>query len=74
MPKYRITLATSASVTATVEADDDEIAVDMVFDMVPSEVCAQCSGWGKNWSLDIGQWDVAEDHNKQEYPPTLVED
>lgn len=57
MPKYRVYLQTSASMTVTVEAEDPDAALDAAYEEAPGGVCAQCSGWGKNWSLDLGEWE-----------------
>ncbi len=56
MPKYRVYLQTVASVSIEVEAEDKEAAIDAAFEEAPSGVCAQCSGWGRKWSLDVGEW------------------
>lgn len=56
MTKYRVILETGASVSVTVEANDEEEAIERAFEDAPSEVCAQCSGWGKNWNLDLAEW------------------
>ena len=58
MPQYRVTLETIASVTVEVEAEDKDAAVEEAFNEAPSGVCAQCSGWGQEWSMDMGEWDT----------------
>ena len=45
MPKYKVHFTGYASWGATVEAEDEEEAVDKAYDAAPS-ICAQCSGWG----------------------------
>jgi hypothetical protein len=57
MPKYRVHLQTTASVTVEVEADGPDEALDAAYEHVPNDVCASCGGWGKNWSLDLGEWE-----------------
>lgn len=80
MSKYRVYLGTGASLTVTVEIADDvdpdeakEQAIEKAFDIAPSSVCAQCSGWGQPYSLDLGEWDI-EKYNDKEVEPELVED
>lgn len=78
MAKYRVYLTTGASLGVTVEVDDSldpdaarEAAIEKAFDEAPRGVCAQCSGWGKKWSLDLGEWDVERDANGKEAQPEL---
>lgn len=54
MAKYRVYYSTSVSVGVTVEAADEDEAMDKGFDEIPSGVCAQCSGWGQPWELELG--------------------
>jgi hypothetical protein len=81
MSKYRVYLSTGASMTVTVEVDDDldpddaiEQAIEKAFDEAPQGVCAQCSGWGQSWGLDLGEWDIERDPDGKEATPELVED
>lgn len=60
MPKYRVVLETTASAYAEVEADDREAAIEAAFEDLPS-LCAQCGGWGQDWSLGLGEFDVPQD-------------
>jgi hypothetical protein len=67
--KYRVYLQTIASFSMEVEVDDDldqqaakEAAIEAAYDEAPNNVCAQCTGWGQKWSLDLGgEWEVAKD-------------
>lgn len=65
MPTFHITGLTSTDVTITAELTDDEVKdkhpddiVDSLLDefheKAPSQICAQCSGWGQNWSRSVG--------------------
>lgn len=38
-----------------------------------ASICASCSGWGQDYSLDIGEWQPAEDRNGNCIEPRLVE-
>lgn len=76
MAKYRVYLETGASVAVTVEVDDDldeaeahAAAIEKAFDEAPRSVCAQCSGWGQKWSLDLGEWDVETDGEGNDVTP-----
>lgn len=48
-------------------ADYDQIeqARDKAWNILPSGICAQCSGWGQKWSLDLSSMDIE---------PTYAED
>jgi hypothetical protein len=54
--KYRVNFRTLASMSVLVDAEDEDAAVDVAFTRVPHGVCAQCSGWSEEWSLDMGEW------------------
>jgi hypothetical protein len=61
MPKYRVSLSTNAWVTVTVEADNAEAAIEEAYQDAPN-LCAQCSGWGRNFSLELGdEWELMPD-------------
>lgn len=87
--KYTVHMTTTASLSITVDVDEDavranlgdhadnaavlahairEAAVEEAYQEVPGDVCAQCSGWGKSWSLDLGDWEVAEDEPVEATP------
>lgn len=59
MAKYRVYLATGASLIVTVEAESAEQAEDYALDN-DQYICASCTGWGRAWSLDIGEWEFDE--------------
>lgn len=78
--KYRVYLSTGASMTVTVEVDDNldpdkakEEAIEKAFNAAPSGVCAQCSGWGQPWGLNLGEWEIERDSDGREAEPELVE-
>lgn len=60
MPKYRVLLTTVASLDVLVEAENEEEARDKAFEH-DHYICAHCSGWGKEHSFDLGEWDLGED-------------
>lgn len=66
MPKYRVPLSGYASATVTVETDEtdpERILEEALQEGVPS-ICAQCSGWGRSHSLEVGdEWEPVEDEN-----------
>lgn len=64
MASYTVHLETTASLTSTVEADSPEEAIEAALLTTPSSPCAQCSGWGQSWELDLGEWDVAQEDGK----------
>ncbi len=61
MAEWRVTYRTGASLTMYVEAENEEEALDAAYDAMPGEICAQCSGWGRKYSLDLGEWELEED-------------
>jgi len=63
MSTYRIFLTQEACVSVEVEADDFEAAVDAALDKAPRDVCGQCGGWGRDYSLELdGEWEPSEDY------------
>ncbi len=81
MTKYRVDLTAYASLTITVEVDDDldedearEAAIEKAFEEQPGGLCFQCSGYRQSWSLDIGDYEVATDPSTgREYKPEKVD-
>lgn len=76
--KYTVHLTTFASLSIDVEIPDDtdqdkarEAAIEAALDNAPNGVCAQCSGWGQKWDLEIGDWDVAKEMDGSEIDPRL---
>lgn len=80
MAKYRVDLSAWASLSIVVEVpdglDDDEArqaAIEEAFQDAPSDVCAQCSGWRRNFELEIGDWNIAKDPTTgRDYEPEQV--
>lgn len=60
MPKYRVNFQTVASMSITVEADNEGDAIDKAYEGIPSGVCTQCGGWDQNWSLDLGEFETID--------------
>lgn len=66
--KYDVYFRPSGSYTFSVEIPDDEVPededllldriMDEAYDNVPTGVCAQCSGWHQDWSLDFGDPEI----------------
>jgi hypothetical protein len=54
MPRYRVGFHTMANATVEVEAEDEEAAIDAAELLGMPNICAQCSGWGRPYSLDLG--------------------
>lgn len=63
MKKFRVYLQTWASTSVEVEAEDKEAALTAYFDdmnVALPTLCAQCSGWGQDYNLDLNdQWNPA---------------
>lgn len=62
MAKYDVSMTTCAYAIVTVEADNEDDAMERALEKGPTNICAQCSGWGMPWSLDLGGWDIADDY------------
>jgi hypothetical protein len=59
MPKYRVYLQTVASTVVTVEAEDKDEAYDKALEVDLPDLCAQCSGWGRDIGIDLaGVWET----------------
>lgn len=74
MAKYRVHFQSGASCTVTVEAEDEEAAIEAAYDELPGGICAQCSGWGQEWSIDLGEWDLEKDDPKFEFKAVELEE
>jgi hypothetical protein len=55
MPKYRVWYSTTASTSVEVEADSPDDAREVANEAFESPmICAQCSGWGQEHDLELG--------------------
>lgn len=74
MTKYRVPFNTWAGGSITVDTDEtdpEKILEEAYTEGIPS-VCAQCSGWGRDFSLEIGdEWE--ENRDKEGRPVIYVE-
>jgi len=58
MPKYRVQFVATASSVVEVEADDLDDARDKAEEAFERpNLCAQCSGWGQDTSMDLSDWE-----------------
>lgn len=58
MPKYRVHLRTAGFTSVVVEADDPDRAIDKAFERDLPGICAQCTGWGRGYTLEFGdEWE-----------------
>lgn len=66
MAMYRIYLQTVASTSVDVEIDDtqyddefnlSEAIENAAYAECTPSLCAQCSGWGQGYSVDLGEWE-----------------
>lgn len=59
VPTYRVHLRQTVSCAVTVEAEDEEAAIEHAVQAAPTTLCASCSGWGEQWSMDLsGEWET----------------
>lgn len=62
MTKYRVTLKNIIEFGTTVEAEDADAAVEAAYEMVPYEICGQCSGWNRDYWMEMGgEWSEYDD-------------
>lgn len=61
MPKYRVTMSATINQSITIEADNEDDAIDRAYEEAPGDLCAHCAGWGQSWSRDLGEFEVDED-------------
>ena len=69
MPKFKVFMSAVTSFSITVEGNDYDDAIEKAYEERVPDVCAQCSGWGQTWSLDMGEvWetDAVEDADGKE--------
>ena len=65
MPKYRVYLQTVASTVIEVEAEDKNEAYELAVDQDMPTICGQCSGWGGDHNLELGDtWEGDDDIDK----------
>ena len=67
MATRTVHFTTTASLSVDVDVPDDldeaearEKAIELAYDEAPGGVCAQCSGWGRSFSLDLAEWEAEE--------------
>ena len=55
MPKFNVYFQTTADTSFTVEAESADEAIERIFDDADFPyICAQCSVWGSDYELNIG--------------------
>lgn len=60
LAKVRGNLCLDENAELTIDDLRDQI-LDIAYEEMPGGICAQCSGWDRNWSLEIGDvWEPAE--------------
>jgi hypothetical protein len=61
MAKYTVYLTATASTSVEVDAEDRDDAIEKALSANMPTICAQCSGWGREYSLEIADnWDFSE--------------
>lgn len=66
MTAYRVYFTATANLAVKVEINDDgldpaearDVAIEAAYNEQPSGICAQCSGWGQPWSIDLGEFEA----------------
>jgi hypothetical protein len=49
-----------------------EFVLSKAYEGLPRDVCAQYSGWGQPWSLDLGDWNLLTDREGVEDPNAVT--
>jgi len=59
MPKFEVILTSTDTFHMTVEAETEDAALDIAYDEAGNnaELCAQDSGWGREWNVDASEWE-----------------
>lgn len=76
MPKYKVNMARTTWLTANVEADNEDEALEKAYDVVPG-FSAQESGWGSfgKWAAEADEWrpldEFHENYDPQEHGPVV---
>ncbi len=64
MPKFKVEFRAYVFATDTVEAEDESEAAEKAFGNGFPDICAQCSGWGKDYTVafpdDPASWEVLD--------------
>jgi hypothetical protein len=68
MPKYKVHMARTTWLTANVEADNEDEALEKAYTVVPP-FSAQESGWGsfEQWTADADEWMPIDEFHGDEY-------
>lgn len=66
LKKYRVRLVRADYFTTEVEAETEEEALDLAYSITP-ELCAQDSGWGQDWNVEVDDWQDLEVFYDKEY-------
>jgi hypothetical protein len=62
MPKYRVYMQTTASTCITVDAEDEDAAIDAAYEYGTPSLCAYCSGYNQSHNLELGDdWEPSPD-------------
>lgn len=66
MAQYRVRLIRTQEFTITVEAEDEDSALDKAYAEAPA-MGAMESGWEQKWGIDATEWQNVEDFHFQDY-------
>lgn len=68
MAQYRVRLMRSQEFIVTVDAEDDDAALDKAHAQAPKPNVMD-SGWGQPWSMEVTDWENVEDFHFHDYNP-----
>jgi hypothetical protein len=69
--KYNVNLIAAVNLSVTVEADNEDAALEAAMDQAPG-LCGHCTGWGqKTWCLELGEYETLEEFFGDRYKPDL---
>lgn len=58
MTTYKVIMSTYATGYVEVDGDTEEKAIEEAYNLAPT-LCAHCSGWDKEHSLELGdEWEI----------------
>lgn len=79
MPKYTAYFETTATASVTIDVPDGMTDPEQIAEYAYEHgemprLCAQCGGWGRPFSMDLGEWETSEHGDGPHKGTALVTD
>lgn len=72
MPKFKVRFQPTADLVVRVEAEDYDQAIDKAYEGKPSGICAHCSGWREDFTLDVETQEGVEPYEVEDESGKVV--